>query len=98
MDGSVFSSREFKIDSVSRLDEIKPPCHSKCNYIYYPHVFFETWGIPICKIIVKESRTRLKQVSKSEFAWLYENFFRKMKDKCWTKTCVGKKNSKRGKY
>lgn len=60
--------------------------------------FFEAWGIPICKIIVKESRTRLKQVSKSEFAWLYENFFRKMKDKCWTKTCVGKKNSKRGKY
>lgn len=48
----------------------------------------------------KGEKFRLKQISKAEFAWLFKKHFHKFskRDKCWTKTCVAKGRSKRGKY
>lgn len=57
------------------------------------------WGKPISATISdKGENVYLKQISKAEFAWLYEKYFRKSKYKNWTKTCVAKGRSKRGKY
>ncbi len=40
----------------------------------------------------------MKEISKKEFSWLYENYFKNMRYPCWVKTCKKKRNGKRGKY